>query len=356
MKSRPEVLIVINPGSTSTKFALWSREGCISEHVVRHDADKLNPRAVEQFAYRRELIDATLEPLLAEVQIVGVVGRGGLLKPIEGGTYRVNQAMLDYLQLPTTSNHASNLGAMLAAHYARRFEVEAFVVDPVTVDEFNDVARLSGVLWCERESRSHALNIKYSVQRAAAELGKAVSETRFVVAHLGGGTSIAAVKDGRIIDANNALHGMGPYSPERAGALPIGALIERCFTEGVTKKALLTELARGSGLMAYCGTSDVREVLKRIEAGDKQAEQALHGMIYQDAKEIGAMAAVLEGWIDAVIVTGGLAHSNEVISILRPYIEYLGEIIIYPGEGELEALSAGAFRVIDRVETAKEYE
>jgi butyrate kinase len=356
MPNRTEVLIVINPGSTSTKFALWSRDGCISEHVVRHDADKLASRAVDQMDYRRLLIDEVLEPLLNNLVIVGIVGRGGLLKPLAGGTYSVNKAMLDFLQSPTTSNHASNLGAMLADHYASRFKVPAFVVDPVTVDEFSELARLTGVTWCERLSRAHALNIKYSVHRAAAELGKPLEDTRFVVAHLGGGTSIAAVDGGRIVDSNNALHGMGPYSPERAGALPIGPLVERCFTEGVTKKGLLDELARKSGLMAYCGTSDVREILQRIDAGDEKAELALRGMIYQNAKEIGAMATVMEGWLDAVIITGGLAHSTEVVASLRLYIEYLGEILVYPGEGELEALAAGAFRVLDKLEEVKEFD
>lgn len=348
--------MVINPGSTSSKFGLWSRDGCLSEQVVRHDGEELAARAVDQFDYRRRTIDRVLEPLLETVRVLGVVGRGGLLKPLEGGTYAVNQAMLDFLMLTTIANHASNLGAILADHYARRFGVGAYVVDPVTVDEFNDVARLSGVTWCERKSRAHALNIKHCVRRAAFEIGKPLEDTRFVVAHLGGGTSIAAVKDGRIIDSNDALHGMGPYSPERAGALPIGPLVERCFSEEVTKNGLLDELARKSGLMAYCGTSDVREVLTRMEAGDDTAELALRGMIYQNAKEIGAMATVLEGWIDAIIISGGLAHSVEVIAMLRPYIEYLGEILVYPGEGELEALAAGAFRVVDGVERAKEYQ
>lgn len=350
-----EVVIVINPGSTSTKFALWSREGCLSEHVVRHDAEKLAPLAVDQIDYRTELIDNEIMPLLADKNVVGAVGRGGLLKPMDGGTYRVNDKMISDLRLPTTSNHASNLGAMIARRYAEKFKVEAFIVDPVTVDEYVDVARLTGVKWCERKSRAHALNIKFTARRAAAELGKELEDTRFVIAHLGGGTSVAAVLGGRIIDSNDALHGMGPYSPERAGAMPIGPLIERCFTEGVTKKALLDELARKSGLMAYCGTSDVREVLKRIDDGDLNADLALRGMIFQDAKEIGAMGAVLEGWIDAVLITGGLAHSVEIIGMLRPYIQYLGEVLVYPGEGELEALAAGAFRVIDYIEKAREY-
>ncbi len=350
-----EVVIVINPGSTSTKFALWSREGRLSEHIVRHDAEKLAPLAADQLDYRTALIDVVIEPLLADKKVVGVVGRGGLLKPIEGGIYRVNEEMIDELRSPSVSNHASNLGALIAERYARKHCVEAYIVDPVTVDEFVDVARLSGVTWCERKSRAHALNIKFSARLAASELGKELEDTRFVIAHLGGGTSIAAVLGGRIIDSNDALHGMGPFSPERAGALPSGPLIERCFTAGVTKEGLLDELARKSGLMAYCGTSDVREVLKMIDEGNPTAELALNSMVYQDAKEIGAMGAALEGWIDAVVITGGLAHSIEVVGMLRPYIQYLGEVLVYPGEGELEALAAGAFRAIDGIEKAREY-
>jgi butyrate kinase len=199
------------------------------------------------------------------------------------------------------------------------------------------------------------LNIKAVVRLAAKELGKAVAETRFVVAHLGGGISIAAVDGGRIIDVNDALHGMGPYSPERAGALPTGPLIERCYDGKTGKKELLDELARKGGLMGYCGTSDAREVLNRARNGDSAADLALRGMVYQIAKEIGAYAAALQGRIDAVILTGGLAHSEEILELLKPYIAFLGRILIYPGEGELEALAAGAFRVVDGVEPAREY-
>ncbi len=350
-----EVVIVINPGSTSTKFALWAREGCISEHIVRHDAEKLVPLAVDQLNYRTGLIEEAINPMIADHQVIGVVGRGGLLKPMDGGTYSVNEKMINDLHSSNISNHASNLGALIAQRFAKRLGVQAYIVDPVTVDEFVDVARVSGVRWCERKSRTHALNIKFSARRAANELGKELEDTRFVIAHLGGGTTIAAVLGGKIIDANDALHGMGPFSPERAGALPIGPVIEHCFTEGVVKKDLLDDLARKSGLMAYCGTSDVRDVLKMIDQGDEPADLALRAMIYQDAKEIGAMGAVLEGWIDAVVITGGLAHSIEVVGMLRPYIAYLGEVLVYPGEGELEALAAGAFRVIDGVEKVKEY-
>ncbi|MDP8240220.1 MAG: butyrate kinase [Candidatus Hatepunaea meridiana] len=350
-----ETVIVINPGSTSTKFALWSRDKCVVEKVVRHERSQLAAKVADQFDYRRELIDAELDTLLEGVTIVGAVGRGGPMKPIHGGTYSANTAMLDDLKSGRYANHASNLGAMLADHYARRFGVKAYVVDPVTVDEFTDVARLSGVPWIKRKSRAHALNIKAVIRRAADEIGKELPDTAFVVAHLGGGISIAAVKAGYIIDVNDGLHGMGPYSPERAGALPIGPVVERCFSGKITREELLDELGRRGGLMAYLGTSDVREVLERISKGDKEADLVLSGMIYQIAKEIGAMATVLQGKLDAVIITGGLAHSDEIISMIEPYISYIAKMMVFPGEGELQALAEGAFRVIDGVEEAREY-
>ncbi|MDP8229115.1 MAG: butyrate kinase, partial [Candidatus Electryoneaceae bacterium] len=316
---------------------------------------KLSRIATDQFEYRRDLIDRELDPLLGDYKIVGTVGRGGVLKPLKGGTYIVNRTMLDYLISDEVANHASNLGAGLADHYARRFGVDAYIVDPVTVDEFPDVARISGVPWILRKSRAHALNIKAVVRRASADIGIEADQSRYVVAHLGGGISIAAVVGGRIIDVNDALIGMGPYSPERAGALPIGPLIDRCFSGNVTKEELLHELSRNSGLKAYCGTSDVREILERIANGDQQADSALKGMIYQNVKEIGAMAAVLEGRLDAVLLTGGLAHSTEIVEMLTTPLFYLGKILVYPGEGELRALAQGAFRVIDGVEETREY-
>jgi len=350
-----EAVIVINPGSTSTKFALWSRQDCLIEKVVRHDSDDLAPKVADQLDYRKKLINQELESALGDIKIVGAVGRGGPLKPLKGGTYKVSDAMLEDLQSCKYSNHASNLGAMLARRYATRFQVNAYVVDPITVDEFDDLARLSGVPWIKRKSRAHALNIKAVVRRVSSDLGKDVTDSNYVVAHLGGGISIAAVRHGRIIDVNDALHGMGPYSPERAGALPIGPLVEACFSGATTKGELLEELGRGAGLKGYLGTSDVREILKRIANGDQEADLFLRGMIYQISKEIGAMSVVLKGEMDAIILTGGLAHSEEIISMLKPYISFLGDILVYPGEGELQALAEGAFRVIDGVEEALEY-
>ncbi len=355
MSSDKQAVIVLNPGSTSTKFALWKRAECIVEKVVRHDSDKLDSEIPKQFDYRRELIDQALEPLLEGVEIMGAAGRGGLLKPMKGGTYLVNDQMIADLSKGERGHHASNLGAILADHYAKRFGVDAYIVDPVTTDEFEELARVSGVPWIERKSRAHALNIKAVVRRAAVKLDIAVPDSRFVVAHLGGGISIAPVKGGRIIDVNDALLGMGPYSPERAGGLPIGPVIERCYSGNILKEDLIRELSRNSGLMAYCGTSDAREVLEKVKSGDKQANLAWRGMIYQIAKEIGAMASVLKGNIHGVVATGGLAHSQELTSSLKEYVAYIAPFIVFPGEGELQALAEGAWRVIDKQEGVKEY-
>lgn len=353
---KTEIVIVINPGSTSTKFALWERSHQVIEKTVHHDAGELVPNVIDQLDYRRGLLDEQLLPLVEDYSVAGVVGRGGLLKPLKGGTYIVNELMLDDLKSGKSGFHASGLGAILADYYARKYNVKAYIVDPVTVDEFHELSRLSGVPWISRKSRSHALNIKAVSRRAAAKLDIHFANSRFVVAHLGGGTSIAAVEGGRIIDVNDALLGMGPYSPERAGALPIGPLIEKCFSGQVDRETLVDELSRNSGLKAYTGTSDVRELLNRVNSGDREAKLAIEGMIYQDAKEIGAMAAVLKGKLNAVILTGGLANSQELMAMLKPYVSFLGPFVVFPGEGELQALAAGAFRVIDNEETAFDYE
>ncbi|MBC8465931.1 butyrate kinase [bacterium] len=352
----PEVVIAINPGSTSTKFALWTRQKCLVEKVVRHDLKDLNPEISKQLEARQKTIDEELNLVLGNSVVVAAVGRGGLLKPLPGGTYKVNKLMLEELQSENSASHASNLGAVLANYYADKFKVDAFIVDPVTVDEFPEIARVSGVPWIKRKSRVHALNIKAVVRRAAAKLDKAVNDSRFVVAHLGGGTSIAAVLGGKIIDVNDALHGMGPFSPERAGALPIGPLIERCFIGDISKDDLLLELGRKSGLIAYCGTNDVQKVLARAEADDSEADLALKAMMYQNAKEIGAMAAILKGKLDAVVITGGLANSKTLMAMLKEYVAFLAPVVVYPGEGELQALAEGAFRVIDKNERARIYE
>jgi len=355
MTGKTEVVIAINPGSTSTKFGLWSRGECLAEKTIKHSDLPQGATLMDQFEHRRSLIEKEIDNSIAGVTLLAIAGRGGLLKPLAGGAYQINAAMLSELKAVNLTYHASNLGAFLADFYARKYEVNAYIVDPVTVDEFTDLARISGVPWIKRKSRAHALNIKAVVRRATAQLGLELANTRLVVAHLGGGTSIAAVKGGKLVDVNDALLGMGPFSPERAGALPIGPLIERCFSGEVTKQELLVELTKRGGIAGYCGTSDIRIVLELADRGDDIASLALDGMMYQNAKEIGAMATVLQGKVDAVIITGGIAFSESLMEKLKSYVGYIAPVLVFPGEDELKALAEGVFRVLDGDEEVKNY-
>jgi butyrate kinase len=353
-----EVIIVVNPGSTSTRIAIRTRERELKSQDIDHVGSPLvrDARSTDQLDGRLRLVEEWLESATeSDWQIVGIVGRGGLLRPMEGGTYLVGEAMLDDLRSGRYGDHASNLGALIADRLASRHGVRAYIVDPVTVDEFWERSRISGVPGITRRCRSHTLNIKASARKVAAILGRSIGDIDLVVAHLGGGISICALKQGRIVDVNDALLGQGPFSPNRAGSLPIGPLVELSFSRRYGKKELLDLLSRGSGLYAYLGTADVREVEQMIEQGDAEAELIFDAMIYQVAKEIGAMAAALAGTLEAIVLTGGMARSKKVIAAVREYIGFLAPVHVIPGEHEMEALADGAFRVIDRMEEAMEY-
>jgi len=352
----PKCALVINPGSTSTKLAVCSRLSALHETVIAHDADELkkSPGLVAQLDLRfGRLLDWM--GTLPNCRWVAVVGRGGLLGPLEGGTYRINQEMLADLGAARFSAHASNLGALMAHRFAEPRGLPAFVVDPVTVDNFPPIARISGLPEIERRSRAHALNIKAVARDAARELGKTLEKSSFVVAHLGGGISVCALDGGKIIDVNDALLGMGPFSPERAGAMPIGPLVELAYSGKHSRDQLLNKLSRESGLIAYLGTNDPRIVEERIQHGDDQAALIFSAMSYQVAKEIGAMAVVLSGRLDGVILTGGMMHSDRLFVELQSRISFLAPIFRRAGEMEMEALAQGAFRVLDGEEQAKEY-
>lgn len=350
-------VLVINPGSTSSKIAVWKPGGPVLQETVKHPADQLArfPQVVDQFDLRREAVEEVVSDWLDPDRLAAVVGRGGPLRSLEGGTYFINERMLDDLRSAKYSNHASNLGAILAHHLAGELNIPCFVVDPVTVDEFIDLARVSGLPEIVRKCRSHALNIKAVARQAAAMLNKPLDQTHFVVAHMGGGLSICALSGGKIIDVNDGLLGMGPFSPERAGALPIGALVELCYSGKYTKEELIRRLSSEAGLKAYLGTSDLVEIEKRIEAGDRNAKLYYDAMLYQIAKEIGAAAAALKGNLDGVTLTGGMAHSERLTETLKSYISFLGRVFVFPGEKEMEALALGAFRVLDGKEEAKIY-
>jgi butyrate kinase len=360
-KSSPgkkEVLLVINPGSTSTKVAIYSKEGPVFEANVKHDAAELAKfdLVTEQFDLRWNVISKCISENLPDtVTVVAVVGRGGPLRPLEEGTYKISAAMLEELSSCKYANHVSNLGAIIADRFAKQFNVPAFIVDPVTVDNLTPEARISGHPLIERKSLSHALNIRSTTIAAAARIGKPLSQLNFVVAHMGGGISVCAVRGGKLVDLNNALLGQGPFSPNRAGSLPIGPLVRLCFSGKYTEKELIDVLSKDSGLKAYLGTANVEEVLKRIATGDENAKLVFGAMVYQIAKEIGAMAAALKGKVDGIILTGGMSHSKELTDSITDYVEFLGPVYVFPGEREMEALAQGALRVIEGREKAKEY-
>jgi len=354
------VLLIINPGSTSTKVALYQGVRCYRQQNLSHAAEELAlyPDIATQYPFRLQKVEGFLAVALAELgegaELDAVVGMGGLLRPLQGGTYAVNETMLRDLQTGVQGQHASNLGGLLAAGLANRYGVGAYIVDPVAVDEFEDVARLSGHPLIVRRSLSHALNIKAVARRVCREQQQSLALSHFVVAHLGGGISVAALRGGRIIDVNNANE-MGPFSPERTGSLPAGDLARLCFSGKFTAAAMKKQIAGQGGMVAYLDTNDAREAYRRADLGDSFAELIMSAMAYQIGKEIGSMSAVLQGKVDAIILTGGLANSQRLVREIAQYIEYIAPLRLCPGEDEMLALAEGACRVLDREEEAKIY-
>ncbi|HDR04140.1 MAG TPA: butyrate kinase, partial [Candidatus Marinimicrobia bacterium] len=338
-------ILTINPGSTSTKIGLFRNRELIWEKSIPFPPDAIHSDNVaREFEMRYKQLMEVLNPQDLE-NLSAAVGRGGPLKPMEGGVYAINEKMLDDLRHARYGNHASNLGAMLADAIAKTRNLPAFIIDPVTVDEFEPISYISGVPAIRRKSRSHALNIKAMVRRCCDEQKWTITETNFVVAHLGGGISIAAVKKGRIADVNDGLLGMGPFSPERAGALPLAGLIELAFSGEYSKAELEQLFSKNSGLKAYLGTNDARKIEQRIANGDEKAKLIYDAMIYQIRKEIGAMLAACDFSPKAILLTGGLTHSEYIQSALKKHIPNF-KIFFYPGENELIAMADGAFRVL----------
>lgn len=351
-------LLIINPGSTSTKMALFNADRELESEVIRHDAAELGrfDNVADQFEYRLQGIDRWLDSL--EIDLAGlsaVVGRGAPLKPLEGGAYAISNQMLDDLRTMRYSNHASNLGGILAHALAERFGAPSLISDPITVDNFTDLARVSGLPEIERKCRVHALNIKEVSRREAALIGKRLDEVNYVTVHMGGGVSVAALARGRVVDVNDALLGMGPFSPDRCGALPIGGLVKLCYSGRFTEKEMIDKLSRKSGLVAYLGKADLRDVEAMIDAGDEKALLYFKAMAYQIAKEIGQAATVLKGDLEAIILTGGMANSARLTSEIAGYVEFIKPVIVVPGEFEMEALAAAGVRYLTGEETLKEY-
>ncbi|MCK9443312.1 MAG: butyrate kinase [Tissierellaceae bacterium] len=351
-------VLAINPGSTSTKVSLFEGEDEVKTFRIDHNKDDIEKfdKIAEQYDYRLRLIkgwfhkeDIKTDTLLA------VVGRGGLLRSMPGGTYLVTSRMIDDLKVGIQGEHASNLGGMLAKGIGDEEGIAAYIVDPVAVDEFHEVSRISGLKGVPRKSLSHALNIKAVSHRRAKELGKEIGDLNLLVCHMGGGISIAAIEKGKILDVNNAKD-MGPFSPERSGGLPVGDVAEMCFSGKYTLKEMKLKIQGVGGLYSYLGTVDGREIEKRIEDGDKYAKTVYDAMAYQIGKEIGAYSTVLFGKVDNIILTGGLANSKYLVERISDMINFIGDIIVYPGEDEMDALNKGALRIINGVEEAKIYE
>ncbi|MBP2635912.1 MAG: butyrate kinase [Firmicutes bacterium] len=353
-------VLAINPGSTSTKIAVFDNEQLLLEQVIRYSNEELAPfnTVIEQYEFRKSGILTTLEENNIDIaSLNAVVGRGGLLKPIEGGTYEVNEAMLaDLRQAKNGQEHASNLGGVLAKEIADNLNIPAYIVDPVVVDELADVARVSGLPGCDRVSIFHALNQKAVARKISQELGKSYEQANLIIAHMGGGITVGAHQGGKVIDVNDGLYGEGPFSPERTGGLPTGRLIDLCFSGKYTSPAEVRKIIAGKGgLVAYLNTNDGREVCNRIENGDEKAKLIYSAMAYQIAKEIAASSAVLFGKVDAIVLTGGLAYDKLLVKMITERVTFIAEVKVFPGENEMSALAEGALRVLRGQERAKEY-
>lgn len=356
-KGEPMVL-VLNPGSTSTKVAVFRGGKPLCQESIEHERAELEkyPRIVDQHPMRQQVVMDFLARHKVDVKSLGaVVDRGGLLKPISSGTYRINDAMLHDLREAKRGEHISNVGAFIAKEIADRAGCPAFIVDAVSVDEFTPLARISGLAGIERKSLLHALNMRMAALQACQELGKKLDQINLIVAHLGGGISISPVEKGRFVDVNNANE-HGPFSPERAGHVPCADLVKLCFSGKLTKDEIIKKLTRSGGLTAYLGTNKAGEVVERAKSGDRQAAEVLEAMCYQIAKEIGACATVLKGKVDAIVVTGGVAYNKMLTDWIRERTDFIsGKFLVYPGEDEMPALAAGALRVLAGQERAREY-
>lgn len=350
--------LIINPGSTSTKIGVFEDETLLFEETLRHSTEEIAQYAsiVDQKDFRKQIILDLLEKKDFDIKSLQViVGRGGMLKPIPGGTYAVSDELLEDLKIGKQGQHASNLGGILAREIADSIGVPSYIVDPVVVDELMPISRYSGVPELPRTSVFHALNQKAVAKRYAKEQGKPYDSLNLVVVHMGGGVSVGAHEKGRVIDVFNALDGDGAFSPERAGAVPTGALIKMCFSGEYTEKEVYKKVVGNGGFNAYVGTNDMRDVEKMVNEGDAKANEVREAFIMQVAKDIGSMACVLKGNVDQIIVTGGIAYDKMVVAGLKERAEFIAPFTVYPGEDELLALTQGALRVMNGEEKAMEY-
>jgi len=360
-----EKILVINPGSTSTKVAVFTGRNKIAETTVSHSSEDMRhfESLLDQLFFREAVIRRFLRVQGWGIEdLDAVAGRGGMLHPLDGGVYEVGSDMLDDLRTNRYGEHASNLGAQLASEIAGRADCPAYIVDPIAVDELDEPSRLSGHPQIPRYSVFHALNQRSVARLVAQHIGKPYEDSRFIVAHMGGGISIGAHKEGRVVDVNNALDGDGPFTPERAGTLPVGQLISLCFKSGKSEKEIRRMIKGEGGVVAYCGTNDMRELEKKMKNPSSESKSEMYdsavvfeALCRQIAQAICAHGATLEGKVDAVILTGGMAHSTTVVNRLKAMCGWMAPVEVVSGEREMEALAEGAFRVLQGEEPAKEY-
>jgi butyrate kinase len=351
-------ILSVNPGSTSTKFAVYEDETLVCLYTIRHTVEDLKPfkTLFDQYEFRKNLMLKKLQSDGINLSdFSAVIGRGGLVRPLESGVYAVNDKLIADLRSSIGGEHASNLGGVIAREIADGIPgCKAYIVDPIVVDEMQDVARISGLPEIPRRSTFHALNHKAIARKYAAANGTTYEKLKLVVAHLGGGISIAAHRYGRVIDTNQGLDGYGAFSPERSGTLDAGQLVNMCFSGKYSKAEVLKRLAGNGGLMAHLGTNEELVAEKMADNGDQHAKLVLEAMAYNVGKEIGAMLAVLHGEADAVILTGGIANSQFIVEYIKKMISPMTQVAVYPGENEMEALALGGLRVL-RGEKSKEY-
>ena len=351
-------ILAINPGSTSTKISVFEGEKEVWSTKLSHSSDELAgfDHIFEQYDFRKDVIENELENAGYDIaSFDAIVGRGGVLYPVEGGTYEVDEKLLEDLRAGVQGEHVSNLGAPIANELALEAHCPAFIVDPVVVDEMEPLARFSGHPDLPRRSILHALNQKAVARKASADINKKYEQANLIVVHLGGGISVGVHKAGRVIDVNNALNGDGPFTPERSGGLPVGDFAALCFSGERTLPEVKKMIKGAGGIVAYLGTNDMMYVEEQIRKGNKKYALVYEAMAYQVSKEIGAMATVLKGNVDAIVLTGGIAHDKKFVEMIRSRIGFISEILVYPGEMEMEALALGGLRVLRKEENAKTY-
>jgi len=349
-------ILSINPGSTSTKIALYEDEKEVLTETLRHNDEDLSKfeKVQDQFEFREKIVLDFLERNNYDIKkLDAVVGRGGVLPPVKAGAYIVNDVMVDYLKNRPRVAHASNLAALIAYGISTLVNIPAYIYDSIAVDELEPLAKVTGIPEIERESLAHTLNMRASAIEAAKNLGKKYEECRFVVAHLGGGITLSVHKNGKMIDILSDDE--GPLSPERSGGLPGRGLVKLCFLDNYTQNDITKKMRGNSGLKAHLGTADLREVEKMIEEGNEKAKLVFEAMSYQISKGVGELSTVLKGKMDGIVITGGMAYSEKLINLIKERIDFLGDIIVMPGENEMKSLTLGALRVLRGEEKAKEF-